>query len=167
MAIQLNPEQIQTAQTIYQIARQQGIPHQRAVELVAASYAESGLNPTIRNKSSGAAGLFQLLSPGYVNRATQLGGVDNPRANTMAILPDYKRYWQQHPTALPGEAGRDVERSGEGAGFYSGPIGLVGGLPYGQTPAAVQQSVGPAMGGIPSAPPMLSPLSPRAQVAEQ
>jgi cell wall-associated NlpC family hydrolase len=87
------------------------------------------------NARSGAGGLFQLLSPGYRQRAQQLGGIQNPRANALAILPDYQRYWRQHPGAAPGEAGRDVERSGAGAGFYSRGLSQLGNLGGGPTPA--------------------------------
>jgi|SRR5215471_2987405 len=131
----LSRSQQQMAGTIYSIARSKGLNDARAREMVAASYAESGLNPSIRNKSSGATGLFQLLSSGYVNRANQLGGVTNPRANTLAIVGDYANYWKAHPNAAPGEAARDVERSGEGAGFYSAPLGLIGDK-FGAVPAA-------------------------------
>src|SRR5262245_62824881 len=117
----LSGQQQQMASLIYGIGRRHGLNDARARELVAASYAESGLNPSIRNKSSGATGLFQLLSSGYVNTANRLGGVANPRANTLAILPSYLSYWKSHPGAAAGEAARDVERSGMGAGFYSSP----------------------------------------------
>jgi murein DD-endopeptidase MepM/ murein hydrolase activator NlpD len=124
--VSLSQQQQGVARIIYAAARKAGLPDARARELVAASYAESGLNPNARNKSSGAAGLFQLLSPGYVSNANAHGGVYSPQANIGAILPQYQRYWQQHPNAAPGEAGRDVELSGEGAGFYSHPLGTIG-----------------------------------------
>jgi murein DD-endopeptidase MepM/ murein hydrolase activator NlpD len=115
----LSRQQRRSAQTIYNLGLKRGLTPRRAQELVAAAYAESGLNPGAVNASSGAAGLFQLLSPGYRERAQQLGGLMNPRANTLAILPDYLQYWQQNPGAALGAAGRDVERSGMGADFYS------------------------------------------------
>lgn len=124
----LTPSQKQIGSLIITIAMQHGISLPHARELVAAAYAESGLNPNARNKSSGAAGLFQLLSSGYVNKANQAGGVYNPKANINAILPDYANYWKQHPNAAPGDAGRDVERSGMGSSFYSSPLSLVAGL---------------------------------------
>jgi|SRR5215831_4111075 len=124
----LSAQQQQMANLIYGIARQNGLNDARAREMVAAAYAESGLNPTIRNKSSGATGLFQLLSSGYVNAANRMGGAANPRANIMAILPSYKAYWAKHPNAAPGAAGRDVELSGEGASFYSSPLSQLGAL---------------------------------------
>lgn len=124
----LSPPQLDVARQVYSMARGSGLPHQRALELVAAAYAESGLNPRATNKSSGAAGLFQLLSSGYRTRAQQSGGLYDIGANTRAILPDYLKYWQQHPNAGPGEAGRDVERSGQGAGFYSSPLASLAGL---------------------------------------
>jgi murein DD-endopeptidase MepM/ murein hydrolase activator NlpD len=146
----LTRAQLQTAQLIMGLARQGGLNPARARELAAASYAESGLTPTSVNKSSGAAGLFQLLSSGYRSKAQQLGGLFNPRANTLAILPDYQRYWQQHPGAAPGEAGRDVERSGRGAGFYSRPLGLLGGVPVGG--GGIPPEVPAAGGGGPPSP---------------
>jgi hypothetical protein len=132
------------------MGRKAGLPENRALELVAAAYAESGLNPSIRNKTSGAAGLFQLLSPGYVQRAQAMGGVDNPAANTKAILGDYVSYWKSHPNAAPGEAGRDVERSGEGASFYSNPLALLGA----QKAAGGSSSGGGAVAAVP--PPALT-----------
>jgi murein DD-endopeptidase MepM/ murein hydrolase activator NlpD len=141
----LTRAQLQTAQLIMGLGRQRGLSPARARELAAASYAESGLTPTSVNKSSGAAGLFQLLSSGYRTKAQQLGGLFNPRANTLAILPDYLRYWQQHPGAAPGEAARDVERSGMGAEFYSRPLGLLGDVGAGAASALPQTSApGPA-----------------------
>src|SRR5262245_26330211 len=99
MPINLSPLQRRSAGTIWQLAQQAGLSPARQRELAAVAYAESGLTPTSTNASSGAGGLFQLLSSGYVNRAKQLGGVFDPVANTKAILPDYIRYWQQHPNA--------------------------------------------------------------------
>jgi len=131
----LTQAQRQAAQLIMRLGAQQGLSLARQRELVAAAYAESGLNPNATNRSSGAAGFFQLLSSGYRNRAKQLGGLYNPRANVMAILPDYVRYWQQHPNAAAGEAGRDVERSGQGASFYANPLSLLGGVAPGAASA--------------------------------
>lgn len=127
----LNPQQQRMAELIFTMGRQAGLPVNRSLELVAAAYAESRLNPSAVNKKSGAAGLFQLLSPGYVQRAAHAGGAMNPQANVSAILPDYVNYWKQHPGAAPGEAGRDVERSGQGAGFYANPLALLGGVAAG------------------------------------
>jgi murein DD-endopeptidase MepM/ murein hydrolase activator NlpD len=148
----LTRAQLQTAQLIMGLARQRGLGPGRARELAAAAYAESGLSPSAINKSSGAAGLFQLLSSGYRQKAQKLGGLFNPRANTLAILPNYQSYWQQHPGAAPGEAARDVERSGQGAGFYSRPLGLLGGVGGGAAPqmaasppAPDQTAVAPTM----------------------
>lgn len=124
----LTADQQRMAQLIMGIGARRGLSTARQRELAAAAYAESGLNPRSVNKSSGAAGLFQLLSSGYRDRAQQLGGLYNPRANTLAIINDYVNYWRQHPNAGAGEAGRDVERSGEGASFYANPLSLVGGL---------------------------------------
>lgn len=121
----LTQQQTQTARFLYGLATSRGISPRRALEVVNAAYSESGLNPGARNKTSGAGGLFQLLSPGYVNKANQMGGVNNPRANALAILPNYQSYWRSHPNAAPGEAARDVERSGQGSGFYSGALGQI------------------------------------------
>jgi hypothetical protein len=151
--VALTPAQQQVAALIMGIGARRGLAPPRQRELAAASYAESGLNPAAINKSSGAAGLFQLLSPGYRSRAQQLGGLTDPRANTLAIINDYVNYWKQHPGAPPGAAGRDVERSGQGAGFYSRPLGLLGGVqpgggiaPLAISPTAPgQAAVGPMM----------------------
>jgi len=157
--VPLDPRQRQNAQLIYSIARSQGVSHERAIELVAAANAESGLRADATNKSSGAAGFFQLLSQGYRDRAQKLGGLYDPRANTMAILPDYQSYWRSHPNAAPGEAARDVERSGMGADFYddtgqfswlrgggSSPAASPGvaAAPPGTTAAPSPQLVGPS-----------------------
>lgn len=148
----LTAAQQKVARLIYQSGIRAGLTPARARELVAASYAESGLNPGARNKSSGAAGLFQLLSSGYVQRANKMGGVYNPQANINAILPNYVGYWKSHPNAAPGAAGRDVELSGEGAGFYSSPLSLLGnlgggGVATGAVPAA--GTPGPRPGSAP------------------
>jgi Transglycosylase SLT domain len=121
----LAPPQVNNANAIIALAEQHGVSPRRARELAAVALAESGLDPNVRNKSSGAAGFFQLLSSGYQSKARALGGLTDPRANTLAILPDYIKYWRQHPNAAPGEAGRDVERSGEGASFYSRGLSLI------------------------------------------
>lgn len=152
----LSAQQQRAASIIYGLARQRGLPDARARELVAASYAESGLNPSVRNRSSGATGLFQLLSSGYVNRANQLGGVTNPRANTLAILGDYANYWRSHPNAPAGAAARDVERSGESAGFYSGPLRLLAGF----RPGNIAPGAAAMPGGAPS--PAAAPAAPAA-----
>lgn len=115
----LNQNQQRMADLIMRIGAKRGVPRSRLNELAFASFKESGLNPRSRNPSSGAAGLFQLLSSGYVNRANKLGGVHNPRANLLSILPSYLSYWKEHPNAPPGAAARDVERSGMGASWYA------------------------------------------------
>jgi len=145
----LTQAQRQAAQLIMGLAAQRGLGVNRQRELAAIAMAESGLNPNARNTSSGAAGYFQLLSSGYVNKAKQLGGLYNPRANTLAILPDYINYWRQHPNAPPGAAGRDVERSGMGADFYAKSLPMFGGV----GPGSVSPSqVDPAGPGTPAAP---------------
>lgn len=120
----LSPQQQGIAGLIYNQGLKAGLSPQRSMELVSAAYAESGLDPRARNKSSGAAGLFQLLSSGYVNKANEMGGVFDPMANIKAILPSYLTYWKRFPGAAPGAAGRDVERSGMDADFYSKSLGL-------------------------------------------
>jgi cell wall-associated NlpC family hydrolase len=124
--LSLSRDQQGVAATIYGLALKAGLSPMRARELVAAAYAESTLNPRARNPS-GASGLFQLLSSGYQQRAKQLGGLYDVEANTKAILPNYVSYWRSHPNARPGEAGRDVEISGEGADFYARPLSVIGG----------------------------------------
>lgn len=139
------------ARLIYRIGLGAGLGKNRARELVSAAYAESGLNPRAQGPAvthSGyggrrAAGLFQLLSSGYVNRARELGGVFNPRANTMAILGDYLRYWRQNPNAIAGAGGAAVERSGQGAGFYAAGLPQFQFLTGGQ-PIPVQTRMPPA-----------------------
>jgi hypothetical protein len=122
----LSPQQQQIAHLLYGLAAPK-VGAARAKEFVAAAFAESGLNPHADNRSTHAHGLYQLLSSGYRQRAQQLGGIDNPRANALAILPDYIRYWQSHPHAAAGQAGAAVERSGQGAAFYAKPLPLVSG----------------------------------------
>lgn len=143
----LTPPQSNIAAQLVRLAAARGLPLPRAREFSAAAGAESSWDPAAVNPKSGAAGLYQLLSSGYRTKAQQLGGLTDWRANAQAILPDYLSYWRQHPRALPGEAGRDVERSGEGAGFYTKPLGL---LPSVGAPAF---AAGPA---APAAPPPIT-----------
>lgn len=129
----LNSAQLSNAQFIYRTAIGRGVPPARARELAEAAYRESGLNPNAKGPPvhhSGyggrrAAGFFQLLSSGYVQRANRMGGVFNPRANLLAILPDYMRYWQQNPRARPGDAAAAVERSGKPGSWYDVPDELI------------------------------------------
>jgi murein DD-endopeptidase MepM/ murein hydrolase activator NlpD len=142
----LTAAQAATARMLYQLATSRGLPPERAREFAAAAYAESTLDPRATNPKSGAAGLYQLLSSGYRQRAQTLGGLYDPEANAKAILPDYLSYWRSHPRAAPGEAGRDVERSGEGAGFYSSPLlqALGGGTTTAAAPMPASSPVGSA-----------------------
>jgi len=159
----LSGSQQQMANLIYGIGRSRGLSDARARELVAAAYAESGLNPSIRNTKSGATGLFQLLSSGYVNRANALGGVTNPRANINAILPNYLSYWRSNPNAPAGAAAAAVEASGKGPGFYSAPLGLIGGLSSAGTSSAPLNTVpGHASGGLTVSQPQSAPENPHA-----
>lgn len=148
----LTPAQLKVANGLFTLARQAGLPPQRASEFVAAAYAESGLNPHAHNPS-GADGLFQLLSPGYRSKAQSLGGVTNPEANAKAILPDYLSFWRTHPNAAPGEAGAAVERSGEGAGFYASPLAKLGRLGKGSLPPAEALPI-PSAGSVDHGTPM-------------
>jgi hypothetical protein len=107
------------AQLAYNLALRAGLSPAQATDFASVQYGESGFNPNARNKSSGAAGLYQLLSSGYVNRANQMGGVFNPRANILAILPNYVDFYRSHPQLVPGAAGAAVERSGEPASYYA------------------------------------------------
>jgi hypothetical protein len=120
----ITPAQMQNARLIYSMAVGSGLSHKQALEVVASAFAESHLNAGATNPTSKAAGLFQLLSPGYRQRANASGGLYDPRANTSAILPDFVRFFRTHPNAAPGVAGEKVERSGMGPGFYSSPLSL-------------------------------------------
>jgi hypothetical protein len=124
----LTAQQRQVGTEIYSLGIASGLSPARADELAAAAFAESRWVAAARNKSSGAAGVFQLLSSGYVQRAEQLGGVDDVRANTLAILPDYLAFWKAHPSAAPGAAGAAVEASGQPASFYAAPLAIVRGV---------------------------------------
>src|SRR5581483_5514966 len=131
------------AQLAYQLAIQHGLTPAEATDFAAVQYGESGFNPNAQNKSSGAAGLYQLLSSGYVNRANQMGGVFNPTANILAILPNYVSYYRSHPQLVPGAAGAAVEASGEPASYYAAGYAHLGdtGVPL---PAGYTTEPGPA-----------------------
>ena len=128
MPPRLDPRQQRIANMIMRVGRKRGVPQNRLAELVFASYKESGLRPGAVNDSSGAAGLFQLLSPHYRERAEGLGGLHNPKANLLAILPDYLDYWKKYPRAPSGQAARDVERSGMGSDWYAPDRGFISSL---------------------------------------
>lgn len=154
----LSPIQRQAANVIYGLGINAGLTPARALELVSAAYAESDLNPNATNKSSGAAGPFQLLSSGYRQTAQKLGGLYDTSANTRAILPDYLSYWKTHPGAAPGEGGAAVERSGMGAGFYANPLSLlrsqgIGGVGNGSLAAPGPRRSAPPPSLAPDAPP--------------
>jgi hypothetical protein len=117
----LDKSEYHMAELIFSLALHDGLSCAEARQMVAASYMESTLDPTKVN-SRGASGLFQLLSPGYKERAIQLGGLLNPTANTEAIMPSYKTYWKANPDAPPGEAASVVEASGEPASWYAQPL---------------------------------------------
>ena len=126
----LAPSQVRVARLVYSIARAHHLSRGRALELVAAAFRESSLipaqpGPTITSgvyKGQHAQGLFQLVSPQYVKAADRRGGLNNPRANMLAILPAYLEYWRSHPEAAPGAAAAAVEASGEHASYYAAPI---------------------------------------------
>lgn len=155
--------QQQVAQLLYRLAIRGGATPQHAREFVSAGLAESTLRPGAVNRSSGAAGIFQLLSSGYRQRAKQLGGLFNPSANARAILPDYLRYWRQHPGAAPGQAGAAVEASGAGAGFYSKDLPRVRALLAGYSPGAGGGLGAPDGMASPSGP---APAPPNTDVAQ-
>jgi len=125
----------------YQMAIQQGATPAQAKDFASVQYGESGFDPTNwYGKSQGkpyvegktAAGLYQLLSQGYIDKAKALGGVFNPRANIGAILPDYLSYYRSHPGAIvPGAAGAAVEKSGENAAYYAQGYQHLPGMPTG------------------------------------
>jgi len=139
----------------YRLAIQQGATPAQAKDFAAVQFGESGFDPNARNKSSGAAGLYQLLSQGYVDRANALGGVYNPRANIMAILPDYMSYYRAHPTLVPGAAGAAVERSGQGAQYYAQGYQHLPGMPGAGQPPVVPGT--PGTPGVPGSAPMVIP----------
>lgn len=138
----LTKAQQQAAIDIYQQAtKNYGLSSDRALELVGVSYMESGLDTTnYYGKSSGqpwqgegkqAAGLFQLLSSGYITQAEAIGqrrgdqpgsAVFDPVANIQAILPTYQAYWNANPNAATGAAGAAVEASGESANWYGSGV---------------------------------------------
>lgn len=139
----LTAEQRENAALIYQDVIQAGGTPQQALEMIAAAYMESGLRTGARNKKSGAFGLFQLLSRGYVDRYNQniAKGMSPAQANIMSILPNYMSYFRAHPNFQRGEAGRDVEISGEGSSWYAMGYGHgvslgPGGTGAGRKPAA-------------------------------
>ena len=114
-------EQQSNAALIIKSAEQAGLSPFQADQLVGAAYAESGLRTGAINKSSGAMGLFQLLSSGYVNAYNALvkKGESPAQANIDAILPAYTDYFKKHPNAAPGEAAAAVEASGKPASWYT------------------------------------------------
>lgn len=125
VAVDLSERQRRNAAVIYLEGRRRGLSRRRARELALASWHESNWFENAVNKSSGAAGLFQLLSEHYRRRARELGGLFDPLANTRAIIGDYVSYWRRHPRAARGAAARDVERSGEPASFYADDVEVV------------------------------------------
>jgi hypothetical protein len=127
----LTPDQITNANLIWTAAHQAGLNDNQAYEMIGASYAESGLDENAVNKSSGALGLFQLLSSGYVNTYNSLvqKGVPPAQANIQAILPSYVTAFRQNQGSAPGTVAALVESSGEPPSWYAGGItGFLGAL---------------------------------------
>src|SRR5262245_61326321 len=116
-----------SATLAYQMGVKAGLTPLQALDFAGVQKGESGFDPKAYNPS-GASGLYQLLSPGYVEKAKALGGVFNPRANIGAILPDYVSYYKGHPQFVPGAAGSAVERSGEGPEYYAAGTRYLQGL---------------------------------------
>lgn len=89
---------------------------------MAAAFRESSLKPGV---SAPCAGLFQLCSQGYINKANSLGGAYKWQPNLGAILPSYTAYWKSNPGALPGAAAAAVEKSGQSAAWYAEPLSWI------------------------------------------
>ncbi|MGI8824587.1 MAG: RHS repeat-associated core domain-containing protein [Chloroflexota bacterium] len=132
--VNLSRAQLANARLICKIARHARLSRGRAREMVAAAMMESSLIATTVNPLSGAVGLFQLLAPGYLERANKCGGPSNPACNTHVILPDYRAYWRLHPHARRGAAAASVEASGEPPTWYELPLhgGNAYSLPWSQ-----------------------------------
>jgi len=116
----LTAEQVTNATRISQLAEQAGLTPQQATQMIGAAYAESGLREGSVNSKSGAFGLFQLLSSGYVSSYNKLlqAGNDPVTANIEAILPSYVAFYSKYPGALAGQGPAAVEASGEPASWY-------------------------------------------------
>lgn len=114
-------EQASNAALIIKSAEGAGLSSAQANQLVGASYAESGLREGSVNSSSGAFGLFQLLSSGYVNAYNALvkKGESPAQANVDAILPSYVAFFKKNPNAPVGQAAATVEASGQPASWYA------------------------------------------------
>ncbi len=123
----LDTTQVANADEIVKLARGAGLSDIQAYEMAGAAYQESGLSESSRNSSSGAFGLFQLLSPGYVSsyNANVAKGESPVDANINAILPNYVSTFKMYPTAAPGTVAAKVEASGEPASWYAGGIATV------------------------------------------
>lgn len=127
----LSSTQIANANLIWAYAKKAGLTDNQALEMVGASYAESNLDATnYVGKNTGgpfipgqtAAGLFQLLSSGYVSYAQSHGGLFDPQANIQAILPEYVANFKANPNAAPGYVASITEKSGEPPSWYNGGI---------------------------------------------
>lgn len=149
----LDPKQQAVATRIYADGVRGGLSPARAKELALAAMHESSLRadaqgpPVPQYGGKRAGGVMQLLSPGYVNKANQHGGVFNVDANVGAILPDYLNYWKSHPNAPVGAGAAAVERSGQGAGYYGAGMDELSFLGGGGVPAG---GMGAAPVGAPS-----------------
>jgi hypothetical protein len=89
--------------------------------MIGASYRESGLREGSVNSSSGAFGLFQLLSSGYVKsyQSYLSQGVNPSQANINAILSNYVSSFRANPNAAPGFVASQVEASGMSGAWYA------------------------------------------------
>ena len=119
----LSDSQIRDARLVYALARKDGhLTRERALEIVAAAFAESSLRPGL---TSPCYGLLQLCRSGpFLAKAGGPSGAVNPTKNVLAILPAYVAYWRRNPNAPPGSAAaaKTVENSGESASFYAAPL---------------------------------------------
>ena len=132
----LNNSQLADAEIVFAAATDAGLSDNDAEQMVAASCQESSLDATSVN-GIGATGLFQEMG-GYLTTADQLGGRTNPLANTEAILPEYKAYWNGmsnytpaycggEPSSAEGVAACSTERSGSSPSWYAEPLPWISG----------------------------------------
>lgn len=123
----ISKSQMAQAYIIFAAALLRSISRNHALQMVAAAFRESSLHfnapaPHVKGCPKGSGGLFQLCSSTLRRVAKEYGGVDNPIANTWAILTPYSNYWKENPHAVKGEAAVKVEVSGASAKWYAGPM---------------------------------------------
>lgn len=122
----LSRSQSTVARAVYALVRRRGLTRARALEMVAAAFMESNLNPRANNNGA-AFGLFQLMGSSYIDSANSMGGVYSIRGNTLAIFPAYESYWDSDSTAPPGYAAAfGAEKSGCNAAWYAYPLSWIG-----------------------------------------